>query len=196
MKITPFMRASITFLCQTVCVFAAFSQPQVSLVPGQSSLLITGTSSLHNWEEKAEKFDVTLQLKTAGKELTGIEKAVFICKSSSVTSENSIMTGKTHDALLVGKYPEITFKMVSVENLTSQNGAFSGTLTGDISLAGVTRHINISFTGNLAGNRISIKGSKLLNLSDFKIKPPTAMLGTLKTGDQVTVSFVLQFQTG
>jgi len=30
-------------------------------------------------------------------------------------------------------------------------------------------------------------------MSDFDITPPTAMLGTLKTGDKVKVSFSFQF---
>jgi hypothetical protein len=43
----------------------------------------------------------------------------------------------------------------------------------------------------ISGNRIQIKGSKKVKMTDFNISPPTAMLGTLKTGDEVTISFTL-----
>jgi len=174
----------------------AFPQQQVNLIPGQSSLKIRGTSSMHDWEEKVEKFDVNLILKIKDNEITGIDKVNFNCKSASITSDNSLMTNKTHDALLVEKFPEITFRLVSVDNLTSSGGIFSGTLSGDLSLAGVTKRVNITFTGNKTGNRFAVKGSKMLTMTEFKIKPPTAMLGTLKTGDAITISFDLQFQNG
>jgi hypothetical protein len=58
----------------------------------------------------------------------------------------------------------------------------------------VTKRIQLTFAGTHTGNKITIKGSKELNMNDFKIKPPTAMMGTLKTGEQITVSFQLNFQ--
>ncbi len=171
-----------------------FSQETVVLLPGQSSITIKGTSSLHDWEEKVEKFNVNLNLTFREKEISGIDMVNLTCETVSITSENSIMTHKTHNALQVEKYPEIIFKLVSVDHLTSQNGNFSGTLVGDIVLAGVTKRIKLTFAGTHAGNKVTIKGSKELNMNDFKIKPPTAMMGTLKTGEQITVSFQLNFQ--
>jgi len=171
-----------------------FAQETVVLLPGQSSITINGTSSLHDWEEKVEKFDVNLNLTFREKEISAIDMVSLTCKSVSINSDNSIMTHKTHNALQVEKYPEIIFKLVSVDHLTSKNGNFSGTLVGDIILAGVTKRIQLTFAGTHTGNKITIKGSKELNMNDFKIKPPTAMMGTLKTGEQITVSFQLNFQ--
>jgi polyisoprenoid-binding protein YceI len=165
----------------------------VALVPAQSTITIQGTSSLHDWEEKVEKFNVVLNLKFREKDIAGIDKVQLICKSGSIVSDNNIMTNKTHNALQVEKYPNIEFKLVSVDKLTSQNGKFSGTLVGDIILTGVTKRISLAFSGNHSGNNITIKGSKELNMQDFKIKPPTAMMGTLRTGDQITISFLLNF---
>jgi len=180
--------------CLSILSATIFAQQNLSLIPASSTMMIQGTSSMHDWEEKVEKFDVNLSLKLKDKEITGIDKVNFVCKSASISSDNSIMTNKTHDALQVEKYPDITFKLVSVDKLSSQDGTFSGTVSGDISLAGVTKRITLSFTGNNVNNRITFKGSKTLNMNEYKIKPPTAMLGTLKTGEQVTITFNLQFQ--
>lgn len=191
--ITPY----IAFIALSLFVFQSLrSQTSLVLIPAQSAVNISGTSSLHDWEEAVEKFDVVLNLTFREKEITGIEKVHFSAKSGSIVSDNNIMTNKTHDALKVEKFPEIVFRLVSVNHLSSQNGAFSGTLTGDISLAGVTKRITLGFTGMHSNNKVSIKGSKELKMSDFNIKPPTAMMGTLKTGESVTISFQLSFQAG
>lgn len=185
---------TLFLLCLGISSTAIFPQQTVSLLPASSTVTIQGTSSLHDWEEKVDKFDVNLSLKLKDKEITSIERANFVCKAASISSESSTMTHKTLEALKADKFPEITFRMISVDKLTSQGGTFSGTASGDISFAGVTRRITISFTGSNTNNRITLKGSKTVSLKDYNIKPPTAMLGTLKTGDKVTISFNLQFQ--
>ena len=40
---------------------------------------------------------------------------------------------------------------------------------------------------------INIKGEKTLKMSDFDVKPPTALLGTLKTGNDITIKFNLNY---
>jgi polyisoprenoid-binding protein YceI len=187
-------RLTLTLLSITICAVTLFSQQAVSLIPASSTMTIQGTSSLHDWEEKVDKFEVNLSVKTRDKEITSIDRANFTCKAKSISSESSTMTNKTLEALKAKDYPDISFKLVSVEKLSSQEGNFSGIISGDITLAGVTKRISISFTGNIANKKITLKGYKMVSLKDYNIKPPTAMLGTLKTGDQVTISFNLLFQ--
>lgn len=172
----------------------AEAQNSVSLLSDQSEITIKGTSNLHDWQEDVKNFKVNLKLEFQEKEIKGIDHVHVTMMSNSIVSDNSIMTNKTHDALNVKKYPQIEFKLVSVDHLSSNDGKFSGKLTGDITLAGVTKRITLAFSGIHSGNKITIKGSKELNMSDFKIDPPTALLGTLKTGEAVTVSFQLNFQ--
>jgi polyisoprenoid-binding protein YceI len=187
-------RLTLTLLSITICAVTLFSQQAVNLIPASSTMTIQGTSSLHDWEEKVDKFEVNLSVKTRDKEITSIDRANFVCKAQSISSESSMMTNKTLEALKAKDYPDISFKLVSVDKLSSQEGNFSGTISGDITLAGVTKRISISFTGSNVNNRIALKGSKMVSLKDYNIKPPTAMMGTLKTGDQVTISFSLLFQ--
>jgi polyisoprenoid-binding protein YceI len=187
-------RLTLILLSITIGAVTLFSQQAVSLIPASSTMTIQGTSSLHDWEEKVDQFEVNFSVKTRDKEITSIERANFICKTKSISSESSMMTNKTLEALKAKDYPDISFKLVSVDKLSSQEGNFSGTISGDITLAGVTKRISISFTGSNVNKRIALKGSKMVSLKDYNIKPPTAMMGTLKTGDQVTISFNLLFQ--
>ena len=41
----------------------------------------------------------------------------------------------------------------------------------------------------LAGGDVQITFSKTFKMSQWKMEPPTAMMGTIKVGDEVTVNF-------
>lgn len=43
----------------------------------------------------------------------------------------------------------------------------------------------------LPNGDIQLTGSKKLNMKDFGMEPPTAVLGTIKVGPEVTVNFNL-----
>jgi polyisoprenoid-binding protein YceI len=171
------------------------SQNAIKFLPDSSTIQIKGTSNLHEWEEKVQKFNVILAFSYNNKEIKGIDKVQFSCSSASVEGESSIMNGKTHDALKVEKFPDIKYTMTEVESFQNNNGKISGSINGDLMLAGVTKKLNLTFTGTILSNRIILKGSKQINMTDFKIDPPTAMLGTLKTGDTVELIYSLQFKT-
>lgn len=178
----------------TAVMLPAAGQKAVVLIPSESKVTIRGTSNLHEWEEKVETFDVSIQFQPSGADITSISKVNFVSKSSSVVSDNSIMTGKTHDALQVEKHPEIVFRSSDASVLDLQGNKFKGSVTGDLILNGVTKRIVISFSGVLSGDRMEISGTQMLNMTDFSIKPPTAIFGTLKTGDKVEVTFFLKFR--
>lgn len=65
------------------------------------------------------------------------------------------------------------------------------TVKGDLTIAGVTKPAEITAGYTFSGNTLTITGSHQLLMSNFGIKPPTAMMGSLKTGDEVTVEFDL-----
>jgi polyisoprenoid-binding protein YceI len=103
------------------------------------------------------------------------------------------MTRKTHQALKAHEYPNIEYRLVSQSIITSKKGQFTGKIIGNITIAGVTKIISIPFSGILSGNKITISGTAGLNMNNFNIKPPTAMLGTVKTDTNITVTFHLLF---
>lgn len=181
-------------LSLTTLAFATVSAQSGRLIKEQSSVTISGTSSLHDWHEKAGDFTTAVVFTANDGPASAIEKVTFICKSASVTSDNSIMTDKTQSAIQAKKYPEITFISDKPVSVPTHDGDFSATVTGQLNLKGVTKSLSIPVKGSYAGNTLSISGSHSIKLSDYSISPPTAMLGTLKTGDLVTVHFDLKFQ--
>jgi polyisoprenoid-binding protein YceI len=168
-----------------------FAQQNYSLDENASSLVIEGTSSVHDWQMKAEKFTGKVAVIKQEGVVAGFENAQFSFRASEIISDNSIMNRKAHDALETKKHPEIVFSLSSINKIEVKGKEFSGTLTGNLSLAGESKKITVPFKGRLApGENIVVEGSKNLRMSEFGISPPTAMLGALKTGDEVTVKYV------
>jgi polyisoprenoid-binding protein YceI len=194
------MKKSISIFLQLlvflmlVNVSTAFSQKIAKFQPEGSAFKINGTSNLHDWEESVAKFNVDLNLKIDGKDIAGIEKAIFTCKSASVASDNSIMTSKTHDALKTEKYPDIKFISSEISQFQKNGDSFSGIISGSLELAGVSQKVSLEFKGVMSSNKLIIKGTKKIKMSDYKIEQPTAMFGSLKTGDEVELAYTLQFQ--
>jgi len=162
-----------------------------------SSVKIKGTSTVHDWEMGLEKFDFNAAFITEGSVLKVIDKVTFNCKSGDLKSDNSLMDKKTYAALKTVSFPEIKFSSTAISEIIPVNGGkFTGNMTGTLFLAGVSRSVSFPFSGvyNNTGNRneISVNGSIELKMSDYNIIPPTALMGTLKTGEKVTVSFSLK----
>jgi hypothetical protein len=164
------------------------------LIKDESSVTISGTSSLHAWHENAEDFAVNIILTADDVAKPAIKKVSFTCKSASVISDNSLMTNKTHNALQVKTYPEITFTSDGQSLLAVNDGRFTSEVTGELFINGIKNYISIPFAGSFSEGKLTVKGFKSLKMSDYEIIPPTAIMGALKTGNDVIISFDLKFE--
>lgn len=154
-----------------------------------STITIKGTSSLHDWEMNLEKMNVNLSINKTSPALV-IEKAVFSGETKSLSSESSLMDKKAWGALKVDKHPQIKFVLKTPHKVEMNNGVFKGTASGALTIAGVTKNVSFPFTGTTNNkNEIILTGSENIDMTEFGIEPPTAMLGSLKTGKDITVSF-------
>jgi len=159
----------------------------------KSIMTIMGTSSLHDWQESVNDYSVNIEFRQGEDYAVGINKVIFICRSASVTSDNSVMTRKTQEALQVKKYPEIIFTSKEFIPLIIMDGTFVSTINGILKLNGITRDISLQVTGSFTNGTLSVKGSYDLKMSDYLIKPPTALMGTIKTDNMVKVVYDLKF---
>ena len=193
------MKTLVTKLIVLVAIILAgsvelFSQPVYKVNPSKSKLVIEGTSSLHDWSMVAENFNCIVEFDLNNEKVNNISGITFSVPVKDIISdESNLMDKKAHDALKENKSPEITFKQQSLESLNSANGQVSGKVKGNLTIAGKTKPVTISFSGKVLNNTLQITGSMPINMSDFGIEPPTAMLGALKTGDAVTLNYSFEF---
>ncbi|MFZ5939028.1 MAG: YceI family protein [Bacteroidota bacterium] len=175
--------------------FMLSAQENYRISSNNSSIVIKGTSSLHDWEMDASNLAGSISIALNEGAVSQISDGTVKLKSKDIKSHNSIMDGKAWDALKSDDYPEIVFHLTHVDLKPEAGGKFSGRVYGKLQLAGITRDINTTFTGESpAKDRLKINGTFKLDMLNYKIDPPTAMMGALKTGNQVELTFDLDFQ--
>ncbi len=153
----------------------------------KSSISIHGTSSLHNWESVVNQVTGEFVLNNDQIESLVLNIPVLSIKSKD---EERLMDKKTYEALKSNKNPLITFKLTQPAKPVITESTAELTLTGELTIAGVTKKITFKSNGEKNGTSSYIfRGDIPLKMSDFKIDPPTAMLGLIKTGDQINLKF-------
>jgi polyisoprenoid-binding protein YceI len=74
---------------------------------------------------------------------------------------------------------------------------YSSSITGkaDITLAGVVKNYTINFSYRQIGSdNVELIGTRAILFSDFGLKPPSKLGGTIKVKDQLDVEFKLQLK--
>lgn len=174
---------------------AILAQATFNLNPKTSSITIEGTSSAHDWEMSATVMDASMKVKLQDQKIEEILDVKFSVPAEGLKSEHSLMDKKTYNALKSDKYNKIAFALQSVNDLSANEKNLSGTANGTLSIAGKTQTVSFPFSGEIQkDNTISVTGKEKINMKDYNISPPTALLGTMKTGEEVTVHFNVNFQ--
>lgn len=159
-----------------------------------STLKIDGTSNIHDWQITAESQEGKLVADFENGDLLKIQQLDFIVKAESLKSGKGSMDKNTYKALNTGKHKQITFKLINVKSI---NCATSKTCkvvaTGNLTIAGTTKPIEITFNMNIAETKIALSGSKTIKMTDFGVDPPTAVFGTITTGDSLDIKFESNF---
>jgi polyisoprenoid-binding protein YceI len=179
-----------------VSISLSIAQTDYALIPDESLILVKGTSSLHDWEMKVSDMKGKVSFREKENKLEGIEDISFSLRSKSILSENKVMDDKAHEALKAEKNPEIRFifKSGTITNASKSN--ISGNISGTLLVAGKSKPFSIPFQGKMSDPAsFRVSGNTKLLMSDFDMTPPKAMLGAIKTGDEVKIEFDLFFKT-
>ncbi len=160
-----------------------------------SSITIHGTSNLHSWVERAGSFSGTSSVNLNDNATFDMEGVNIKIDVRSIKSEKgTIMNNNTYKALKADAYPQILFNLnVPVKSIPKINNQFI-IAKGTLSIAGITQSIDMKVKLTIfEQGKLSFEGAQTIKMTDYNIKPPTAMLGTLKTGNEITINFKVNF---
>lgn len=159
----------------------------------ESSVKIEGTSNVHDWESKATSVKVSGDLEVSNGELLGIKDLkVYIPVKGIESSKGSIMDGKTWEALKAKSCSNISYKMSKLNYVKKSGSSYIVSTSGNLTIACKTKYVTISAKAKpLGSNKFRFVGSKKLKMTSFGIDPPTAMFGTMTTGDNITIKYNL-----
>lgn len=160
-----------------------------------STLTLSGTSNVRDWQARANRFRGSIFVQKEENRLKKVEELQFQVFSESLKSEKEKLTGNMHQLLKTGEYDFITYKLDKVENLKC-NSEESCTLatSGVLIVAGVSKPIDLLLDMSLSEDQIVLTGNTSLLMTDFNIEPPSALLGLLKTDNEVNVDFKAVFR--
>jgi polyisoprenoid-binding protein YceI len=178
----------LTFL--TLLLVAPLSGQSYRLT--KSDISIAGTSNLHDWESAVTKVSWRGTFGFNDGVLSELKDVkVNIPVDGIISTKGRIMDGKTHSALKGEEHPNITFTMTSA-TITNNGTKSTVAAKGQLTVAGATRTINLQvMLTPLTDGQYQVAGTYPMKMTDFGIDPPTALLGSLTTGDDVTIKFNL-----
>ena len=157
---------------------------------------IKGTSNLHDWTSNVNEVRADADIAIGEDGHLEVRTLKVVIPVYTIKSLNGkIMDNKTYAALKASKYPNIVYKMVGVHSSKFDGNKHKISISGKLTIAGVTRTVGIYAVGTPESDgSITFRGSEKIKMTDYKVKPPTALLGTLTTGDQVEVVFKLKLK--
>lgn len=192
-KLKTQIRNLLTLLI-VVCNFNTLVAQESKVVLAESNLKVLGTSNLHDWEINARAMTGKASMTIDGNELKAIKSLDFSVEVEQLKSGKSGMDNNTFKALNSKTYKTINFKLVSVAKITEKaENNFTIETQGDLTISGVTKRINQTFAIKLTGKKVVFSGKTKIDMTTHGIKPPTALMGTIKTGKDVTVDFKVTY---
>ncbi|WP_421811590.1 YceI family protein [Flagellimonas sp.] len=167
------------------------SAQSFSLNNGEGEVTVTGTSTLHDWEEVAEQKSGSITVDNTG-ELPKITSLKFVVEAESLKSGKGAMDKNTYKALETKDHKQIVFEfksMKSISPITATSNKYKVVAMGNLTIAGSTNSIELPFNLNINGGKVLLEGKKALKMTDYNIDPPKALLGTITTGDEIEVHY-------
>jgi polyisoprenoid-binding protein YceI len=179
----------------TVAAMNANAQSRAVLAPA-SKIWIEGTSNVHDWKMEAKQIDAQIELDAAGlaaapaKMLKSVKLTI---PAKALKSEHDKMDENARKALKADKNPDIIYTLTSVSEVTGETkDGFTLKAAGTLNLAGVESAVNAEIVATrMADGTIKATGTVPVKMTAFQVKPPTAMLGTIRCGDEVKIKFDL-----
>jgi len=151
-----------------------------------STMTIFGTTNVHDWQEKTEKISGEMVIDNS-KQIQSFDVEIPV---RSLKSGEKLMDSKTYDAFNVTQNPTISFHLLEVSSLLVSEKEINVIITGNLTMSGVSKKVSIKSSGkNIGAGAYQFKGSVPIKMTDFKMKPPTAMLGVMKVGDAINIKF-------
>ncbi|MDI1325153.1 MAG: YceI family protein [Algoriphagus sp.] len=181
---------TLCLLSFTVLIGLGAQAQQTYAVSGAQELKVSGTSTIHDWDMVAtDGITGTANMLLENGKLTKITTLTLSFPVKSLKSGKSSMDDNAYKALLEPKNPNIKFEMTELTGITGNTIKAKGKLT----IAGDTQIVPMTVTYTVSGSTVCFTGTHPIKFTQFKVSPPSAVFNTIKTGDDLKLSFKTNF---
>lgn len=165
-------------------------------VTKDSKISIAGTSTLHDWLMSSTLMksaaDFTIDENGHFEKLHSLN---FSIKVNTLKSDNDRLDRNAYDALKVEEHPEIKFQSQSAEIRKIQGGKHHLKVKGKLTIAGITKERVIEAICEVDANKNFVcSGETKLKMTEFDVTPPSFMFGAMKTGDEITINYSINYK--
>jgi hypothetical protein len=191
------------FLIPLVTVFAVNASAQTAEgvrleLRAGSELTFEGTSTLHAFHCKTTTMTAAIQVDSryAETKLSQVKQPIktvdLVIPVKSIKCGSSGLENNMYKTLKADKFPEIRYTLSTYEIPSSTDDGVTLQSIGTLTVAGQQKTIAMSIKAERqADGSATAAGTQDVLMTDFGIKPPVFMLGTLRTGNKIVVSFKL-----
>ena len=102
-----------------------------------------------------------------------------------------MMDNNAYKALKTTSSKHISFLLTAATITQINENSYEVKAFGKLTVAGTTRDTDVTAEIKYSGADKSfiVTGTKKLKMTDYNVKPPSFMFGTVKTGDEISISF-------
>jgi polyisoprenoid-binding protein YceI len=170
-------------------VFTANAQKSYTL-DAKTNFSVLGTSTLHDWEMKSDSKTGTANLTVTDSKLADINSIDITLPAETIKSEKKSMDKVAYETLKTDKFKNIKYVLKSAEKVNETTWNLTGTYT----IAGVSKLLKTQVKTSVANGVVNLQGTNKITFKEFGMKSPTAMLGTIRTGEDLTIKFNINFK--
>lgn len=163
-----------------------------------SKLWVEGKSSVRDWKCDATKIEATVT-GTSAAATAPVKEVGAAAKHASLTipvaqldCHNGTMNEHMRKALKANDNKTIQYRIATWELTPRSDDSASVKTSGTLVMAGAEKPISVELTAKRgAAGTWALNGSKTIKMTEWGIKPPSLMFGTMKVRDPVTIKFEL-----
>jgi polyisoprenoid-binding protein YceI len=159
------------------------------------TIKVLGSSNIHDWTMTATGIESQGQFKFEGGQLQALTSFGLVVEAKSLKSESTSMDGRCYKTIKADQYPKITFKLTSAAVTEVQKNKYTIKASGELTISGATQPVVLTVTAVVnADNTITCTGAQKVKLTDYKIDPPTFLLGAMKVYNDLTIQYNLIYK--
>ena len=189
------VRATVALVMLFPALAAAPPRDAVLDLQPESRLWVAGTSTVRSFQCQAGAFDAKIESASAdavAAVLAGekvVSRVEVTVPAEKLDCRNGTMNEHMRKALKAKEFPTVVFRASSYD-LARTSDSVAVTLIGSLTLGGVEKPITVKAYAKAGDNgTLIVSGTREVRMTEFGLKPPTLMLGTMKVDEKITVGF-------
>jgi len=180
------MKTIKSILLAVVITLALQANAQKRYSLTKSTFEVAGTSNIHDWVMRSSDGTGSAIFTITDSKLVDIKNLTITLPAESIKSSKTSMDDVAYECLDTKTHKNIKYTLKSAEKVNETTWIFTGTYT----IAGVNKDFKTQVRATTNDNdTFVLQGTNKMTFTDFEMTPPSAALGVVRAGKEITVLF-------